>query len=860
MSARGLTLTVLAMLGALVFGGGVAQARVVHDPLGVFGGGATPAGGFAPRGVAVDNSAGADRSDVYVVDTANHVVDQFGKSAGVEDYLSQITGTGVVNPAPAFSSPTGVAVDSTGNVWVADTGNGVLDELEPEAGGKYKYLTQLSESSIPLADRGNGVFGPGGVAVDSLGDVWVTDTANGVVDEFNSSGVFVSQLSESSIPPTNQGNGTFAPVGVATNTASPENVYAVDSSNGVVDVFSSSAGTDTFVSQLSNPTGSAPEAVTVDRSSNEVYVVYRDGEVVQYDSSGNVLSRFGPGSISPCTGFCEGLGAGPGVWGIGVESAGDVYVSNSYEWEIFGSLHRVNQVVSFAPATVPDATTEEPATSVTATSATVPGKVNPEGTSVAACEFEYGLEVTYGQTAPCAQEPSTLTGSVFLPVSAQLTGLEPSATYHYQLVASDASGNSENEGEDKQFTTPGMPPAVVSESAPVLTRGGATVEAKINPNNQETSYSLQYGASPTLAGATTVSGASALSGYSLEGVPIAPFEITGLAPNKVYYYRVLASNATSPPEKPTEGAIQSFTTRPPAPTAITGGASAVMAISATLAGAVNPGSTGPNSDTSYYFQYSTTETYSPGAVLSDVPVPSGDAGQGIREVLVSAGLEGLRPQTTYHYRLVAVNDHGEDPAYGEDKQFTTLASAPQALGPVILTETSALLELTVSPEAATAYKLEYGPSSSYGTSVSVPAGATLLVPELLSMELTGLQPGEIYHYRFDATSGTGTNYGPDETFETPFARQPETEPPPGYSLIGAALPQPAAAVYSDVFGVAPTPAANTTTTPSTPKSLTRAQKLAKALKACKRQAKKKRAACARQVRKKYATTKGKGSK
>jgi hypothetical protein len=860
MSARGLTLTVLAMLGALVFCGGVAQARVAHDPLGVFGGGATPAGGFAPRGVAVDNSAGANKGEVYVVDTAHDVVDQFGKSAEVEDYLSQITGTGVANPAPAFSSPTGVAVDSTGNVWVADTGNGVLDEFEPEAGGKYKYLTQLAESSIPLADKGNGSFGPGRVTVDSLGNVWVTDTANGVVDEFNSSGVFVSQLSESSIPPTNQGNGTFAPVGVATNTASPENVYAIDSSNGVVDVFSSSAGTDMFVFQLSNPTSSPPEAVTVAPSSNEVYVVYRDGEVVQYDSSGKVLSRFGPGSISPCTGFCEGSGGGPGVWGIGVEFTGDVCVSNSYEWEFFGTLHRVNQIVSFAPATVPDATTEEPATSVTATSATVSGKVNPEGTSVTACEFEYGLEATYGQMAPCTQPLSTLAGGVFLPVSATLTGLEPSATYHYQFVAGNTNGSSENEGKDRELTTPGMPPAVVSESAPVMTRGGATVEAKINPNNQETSYSVQYGASKTLAGATTVSGVSTLSGYSLEGVPIAPFEITGLAPNVVYYYRVLASNATSPLGEPTEGAIQSLTTRPPAPTAITGGSSAVVANSATLAGAVNPGSIGPNSDTSYYFQYGTTETYSPGAVLSNVPLTSGDAGQGTRELLVNAGLEGLLPQTTYHYRLVAVNDRGNGHAYGEDKQFTTLASAPEALGPVMLTEASVLLELTVSPEAATAYKLEYGPSSSYGTSVSVPAGATLLAPEFLSMELTGLQPGEIYHYRFDATSGTGTNYGPDETIETPFARQPKTEPPPGYALIGAALPQPAAAVYSDVSGVAPTPAANTTTISSTPKSLTRAQKLAKALKACKRQAKKKRATCVRQVRKKYPTIKAKGGK
>ncbi|HEY5046124.1 MAG TPA: NHL repeat-containing protein [Solirubrobacteraceae bacterium] len=867
-----------------------------------------------PRGVAVDNSAGADKGDVYVVDTANNVVDQFGKSAGVEVYLSQITGTGVANPAPAFSGPTGVAVDSVGDVWVADTGNGVLDEFEPEAGGKYKYLGQLSESSIPLADRGNGIFGPGGVAVDSLGDVWVTDTANGVVDEFSSSGVFMSQLSESSIPPADQGNGTFAPVGVAVDDSSPENVYAIDSSNGVVDVFSSSAGTDTFVSQLSNPTSSPPEAVTVDRSSNEAYVVYRDGEVVTYDSSGNVLSRFGPGSISPCTGFCEAVGGGPGVWGIGVESTGDLYVSNSYEWEFFGNQHRVNQVVSFALATIPDAMTEEPATSVTATSATVPGKVNPEETSVTACEFEYGLEATYGQMAPCAQELSTLTGNVFLPVSAKLTGLEPSATYHYQLVASDANGNSENEGKDKELTTPGMPPAVVSESASGVTQTGATLKAQINPENQETSYSFEYSTGRTgesLNSPTTVPGGPNIPA-GLSNQPASGDIAAGLAPDTLYYYRVIASNGITNGNGTTDGPIQTFLTLPSTPA--TDGFSSITQDSATVSGSFNPGGV----DTHYYFQY--------GAGPASIgywqgQTPSIDAGSGTNAVEPEAGLSGLQALTTYHYRLVAANASGE--SYGAWQELTTLSAPSEALGPVIVTTNSALIEVAVSPAPGTTYQMEYGPGTSYGQSVPVPAGEAGSGSQLLSVELAGLNPYEIYHYRLNAISAAGTSYGPDQQFLTePLAPlvsigAAQSVGENSATLTGTVNPQginttyyfqygtsesygasvPLAPAYAgaasaalgemaSIIGLAPsttyhfrlvatsrggtvygagqtfTTAATAVTaitpkvTPppkktTTPKVLTRAQKLAKALKACAKKGKKQRAGCERQAHKQY---------
>jgi hypothetical protein len=793
----------LTMFGLWTVGApAVAQARSVNTPLGKFEGGETPAGSFttllneplengghtvAAGGVAVDDSAGANRGDVYVVDTGHDVIDQFTAAGTYNDY--QI--------AAGLSSPTGVAVDSSGNVYVADTGENVVKEFEPST-PTPKLIAKYGEGALSS---------PTGVAVDSEGNVYVIDAAE-EVHKFNAAGE--SQAS------------------------------------------------------LANPTDSVPEALVVDTSAtpNELYVIYNEGVFVHYGPSGNVLEEFGPGSISLCPPFsyCSiAYKNAPNVWGVGLQLDGVLYVANDREWDFAGQVEgRLAQVVSFQLQTVPDATTEEPATSVASTRAIVPGKTNPEDTTLTGCEFQYGLETSYGLTAPCKELPA---GGSFQPVQAELTGLQPCATYHYQLVVSNANGSSESEGGDRTFKTLCVPPVVHSEYVPAVAREGATLEAKINPSGQETGYSFQYAASPTLAGATTVSGTSTLPGtYNAEGLQ-ATVDVSSLAPNKVYYYRVIAENEQSRTEgNPTEGPIQEFRTSPPLPTAITGGSSTMLADTATLAGSVNPGSTGPNSDTSYYFQYSTSETYAQGAALTDVPAaPGADAGQGTSEVPVSVPVSGLSPQTTYHYRLVAVNDHGEDPAYGEDRQFTTLAFAPQSLGPVLLGETSALLELTLTPEAATTYKLEYGTDGSYGQSVTItPTGDEAEGSELLSLQLSGLAPGTSYHYRLDSTAPSGVNYGPDEAFRTPAPIPPIVEPC-GFSLTCLGTAGTAAPVYQNqsLAGVAPNATPEVTPPPTKtpkpkPKALTKAQKLAKALKACRtKRSAHRRAGCESLARKKY---------
>jgi hypothetical protein len=83
------------------------------------------------------------------------------------------------------------------------------------------------------------------------------------------------------------------------------------------------------------------------------------------------------------------------------------------------------------------------------TGATLNGTVNPNGTAVTACTFDYGTTVSYGKTAACSVLPGS--GSSAVAVSAAVTGLSANTTYHFRIVASNAT--TKGEGADETFKT-----------------------------------------------------------------------------------------------------------------------------------------------------------------------------------------------------------------------------------------------------------------------------------------------------------------------------------------------------------------------------------------------------------------------
>ncbi|HEY5197086.1 MAG TPA: hypothetical protein VIJ51_08670, partial [Solirubrobacteraceae bacterium] len=189
-----------------------------------------------------------------------------------------------------------------------------------------------------------------------------------------------------------------------------------------------------------------------------------------------------------------------------------------------------------------------------------------------------------------------------------------------------------------------------------------------------------------------------------------------------------------------------------APTATTAGASGITGSGATLAGTVSPG----GAATSYVFEYGTSTGF--GSITGLV-----DAGSGQSAVAATGSLTGLRPNTTYFYRVVAANSLGT--TFGAVASFTTTGapSAPAVLtqGPTSIGDTTATLAGQVDPEGqATAFAFEYGTTTSFGA-ITTPveldsAGST----ESVSAVAVGLTANTTYYYyRLVATNASGTSAG-----------------------------------------------------------------------------------------------------
>ena len=289
----------------------------------------------SPSDVAVD-AAG----NLYVADYWNNRIQKISANGTV----STLAGTGNVGAInglgklASFNKPTGVAVDGAGNVYVADAGNNLMRKITPD--GTVSTLA----GTVVAVDTSNTIIaqplfsGPSGLAVDALGNVYVADAGNNRVCVVSPSGD-TKTLAGNGNSGSNNGAGTVAtfnnPTGVAVDGSG--NVYVADMLNNLIrkiapdGTTTSLAGSGDIGSTDGLNTAASfyfPNSLTVDPSGN-IFVT---------DDINNLIRKITPdGTVTTVAGSGQaGAQNGSGTQasfndpaGISIDALGNLYIADA---------------------------------------------------------------------------------------------------------------------------------------------------------------------------------------------------------------------------------------------------------------------------------------------------------------------------------------------------------------------------------------------------------------------------------------------------------------------------------------------------------------------------------------------------
>ncbi len=307
------------------------------------GGPAIQAGLSQVKGLFAD-SAG----NLYLADTLNNRVRRIN-AAGV---ISAVAGTGAAafsgdgGPAvsAAFNNPQGVAVDSAGNIWIADTGNRRLRMVSADTG---RITTVAGNGAFKFSGDGGPAVSanfnaPEGVAVDGLGNVFVADTGNHRIRKISPSGV-VTTMAGTGVPGFSGDGGQGAqamlntPKGLTVDTSG--NVYIADVRNGRVRRLTPDGRISTFAgggnqigdgALATNLVLSLGHALAHDGANLYFFDAYR---IRKIGPDGLVRSIAGLNGPPPATNGDGGpainapIGRDPG---LAVDPAGNLYLTDIY--------------------------------------------------------------------------------------------------------------------------------------------------------------------------------------------------------------------------------------------------------------------------------------------------------------------------------------------------------------------------------------------------------------------------------------------------------------------------------------------------------------------------------------------------
>lgn len=327
------------------------------------GGPATSAGIGGPAGVALD-SAG----NLYIADSIHSVIRKVNTAGIISTYAGGGEPTGVGDGGAATQANlfligtqahTGIAIDKAGNLYIADSGHSRVRKVDTE--GIISTVAGNGSSGFS-GDGGAATTAqlniPSGVAVDSAGNLYICDQGNGRIRKVNTAGTISTVVGSGNGFTLGDGgpatSGQLAnPIDVAVDSAG--NLYIADAGNDKIRKVTNGVINSILSEGFGNCGGPLPAASSdvgmavslVLDSAGDLFIADHFSNCIhELDTAGTVVTVAGGGANNPGNGLPATMAMLIQPAGVALDSAGNLYIADN-------GLGRVQKVTRMAAVTPP---------------------------------------------------------------------------------------------------------------------------------------------------------------------------------------------------------------------------------------------------------------------------------------------------------------------------------------------------------------------------------------------------------------------------------------------------------------------------------------------------------------------------